>query len=189
MMKIKFQIISRFITFLLFTCIAMNISAQKNESWTTFDLDEISISAPKHLENIMLNQKNRAKGFIRHYIGTEKMIGERGKELFSIQINRFPNYSIEEEFAGTKRFYKKEFENAKIKKCKPKTPCDLHYTASYESVNPFSGKREYGEAYTWLYKQGESIFYLNISFSDTRIINKKELLKTIHKVQSTFIIH
>ena len=188
-MKIKYQIVSRLIPILFLAFIAMNISAQKDKSWNTFDLDKISISTPKHLEKTWFNLKYQTEGFIQHQIYTEKIKGEKGKEIFFIQIYRYPNYSIEEVFAETKEFYKKEFDNVKIKKNKPRSPCDLHYIVIHESMNPFSGKSEHGEAYTWLYKQDENIFRLQISFNDIRIINKKELLKTIHKIQSTFIIH
>ena len=188
-MKIKYQTVSRLITFLFLACIAINISAQKNESWNTFDLDEISISAPKHLKNTCLNYTNETKGYITHTIQSDKMISEKGKEICYIQIYRFPNYSIEEEFTNTKYFCAKEFENVKIKKCKTQNHCDLHYIITHEYMNGFSGEREYGETYIWLYKQGKNIFKLKIVINDISIIDKKEVLKMIYKIQSTFIIH
>ena len=157
MIKIKYQIARKLLNFLIMICIAMSISAQKDESWTTFDLDEISISIPKNLDKIYLNQKTRTKGIIVHEFSPSKRIGERGKESFYIDLLKISTRSVEEDFALRRKSYLKIFDAIKIKKIKAKDPCDLHYTITHESVNPFS--------------------------------NKKELLKTIYKVQSTFIIH
>ena len=189
MTKIKYQRAGKLLIFLIMACITMNISAQKDESWTTFDLDEISISIPKNLDEIYLNQKTKTKGFIVHEFSPSNRIGKRGKENFFVDLFKIPNHSVEKDFIRMKNLYQEGSENVKIKKRKTQSPCDLHYTITHESVNPFSNEREYGADYFWLYKYGNDIFRLKISCYDAITINKKELLKTIYKVQSTFIIH
>ena len=189
MTKINFQITGKLLSFLFLTCITLNISAQKDESWTTFDLDEVSISIPKHLDNIYLNQKTETEGFIVHEFSPSKKIGERAKEIFYVSLLKIPNQSIEKDFVRMKKSHTNIFDTVKIRKRKAQNPCDLHYTIMGESVNPFSNKIEYMSFYFWTYKYGNDVFRLKILFNDMRVINKKELLKTIHKIQSTFIIH
>lgn len=193
-MSIKYRILGKLLSLLLLTFSVMDICAQKNESWNSFDLEDFSLSVPKHLDKNLLNQKPRKleNGFtlVRHMIGSRKEKGERGKEALIVEIRKYTNkniLSIDERFNNIKNTYKRLF-NAKTKKRKAQNPCDLHCVVTFEGSNPFTDEIRHRECYHWLYKHDNTIFVLKISFSSNFITDKQDLIQTIDKIQSTFII-
>ena len=194
-MKIKYKILGNVLSLLFMVFVATDICAQKEESWIIYDLDDFSLSVPKHLNEHNLNQEPRKIGggytSIRHGIRPyDRKKGERKKELFWVEIYKYTNQdiaSVEWVFSLEKKTYKRLF-NAKIKKRNIQNDCDLHYVITYESRNPFDNKTSRMYNYQWLYKRGNAIFALIIKFNENEIIDMQSFIQTINKIQSTFIL-